>query len=182
MEREKSNFTIHPIPVLTDNIIWILVKRNQAIVVDPSISEPVIKWLKANGITLNSVLQTHHHDDHIGGTKELKRLWPLASVIASKSDIERIPFQTHSVIDNEIFTLLGEEINVIEVPGHTKNHISYYLQPQNQSEQVPPILFCGDTLFGAGCGRLFEGTPLEMFNSLNRINGLHKKTKIYCAH
>ncbi len=181
MEQEKQDFIIHPIPVLADNIIWIWVKGNQAVVIDPAISTPVISWLKANRLNLNSVLQTHHHEDHIGGTKALLEVWPSASVIASKRDLDRIPLQTQSVIDNEILSLLGEEIKVIEVPGHTRNHVSYYLQC-SRNENKSPVLFCGDTLFGAGCGRLFEGTFNEMFDSLKKINKLPGNTKIYCAH
>ena len=97
MELEKQDFIIHPIPVLKDNIIWIWVKGDQAVVVDPAISQPVISWLKENELKLTSVLQTHHHEDHIGGTKALLEVWPSASVIAAQKDLERIPFQTNSV-------------------------------------------------------------------------------------
>ena len=94
MELEKKDFIIHPIPVLKDNIIWIWVKGNQAVVVDPALSQPVISWLEENELTLTSVLQTHHHQDHIGGTEDLLKIWPSSSVIAAKSDLNRIPFQT----------------------------------------------------------------------------------------
>ncbi len=181
MELEKNNFIIHPIPVLEDNIIWIWVKGNQAVVVDPAVSKPVICWLKQQELNLHSVLQTHHHEDHIGGTQELLKIWKSASVIASKEDIKRIPFQTKSVLDNENLTLLGEKIKVLKVPGHTKHHFSFFIS-RPKDEGVTPILFCGDTLFGAGCGRLFEGSPQEMFDSINRINQLPENTKIYCAH
>ncbi|KGG16399.1 MULTISPECIES: hydroxyacylglutathione hydrolase [unclassified Prochlorococcus] len=183
MKQEKNDFIIHPIPVLKDNIIWIWVKKNQAVVIDPAISEPVISWLQSKNLTLESILQTHHHDDHIGGTEGLLRVWPASSVIASKEDIARIPFQTRSVLDNETFSLLGEEITVLSVPGHTKHHISFYLHASKASGvKRNPVLFCGDTLFGAGCGRLFEGTAHQMFDSLKRINKLPANTKIYCAH
>ncbi len=181
MELEKQNFIIHPIPVLKDNIIWIWVKGNQAVVVDPAISQPVISWLKEKNLQLTSVLQTHHHEDHIGGTEELLEVWPFSSVIAAKSDLDRIPFQTNSVFDNDVFILLEEEIKVIEVPGHTKNHVSYYLGG-SKKDTMHPVLFSGDTLFGAGCGRLFEGTPSQMFKSLNRLKALPNDTKVYCAH
>ncbi|AAP99606.1 MULTISPECIES: hydroxyacylglutathione hydrolase [Prochlorococcus] len=181
MKKKEEGFIIHPIPVLMDNIIWIWVKEKQAIVVDPAISEPVINLLKGNGLSLHSVLQTHHHEDHIGGTQELINVWPSASVIAAKSDLDRIQFQTKSVVDNEELDILGQKIKVIEVPGHTSNHICFFLQGSKESK-IDPVLFCGDTLFGAGCGRLFEGTPEQMFNSLSRINNLPKNTKIYCAH
>ncbi len=181
MGQENKNFIIHPIPVLMDNIIWIWVKNNQAVVVDPAISEPVINWLNDHKLTLNSILQTHHHEDHIGGTKDLLSSWPSAEVIAAKRDIERIPLQTYSVTDNETVTLLDEKITVLEVPGHTSNHICFFVHGSKKTK-IDPVLFCGDTLFGAGCGRLFEGTPNQMFESLQRINTLPKNTWIYCAH
>ena len=181
MKIEKQNFKIHPIPVLKDNIIWIWVKGEEAVVIDPAISQPVISWLKDNGINLNCILQTHHHEDHIGGTEKILEEWPSASVIASKGDIDRIPFQTYSVSGNENLDILNEQIKVINVPGHTKNHIAYFLYRSNKSA-CDPVLFCGDTLFGAGCGRLLGGTPKEMFDSLNKIKSLPDKTRIYCAH
>ena len=181
MEKEKRDFIIHPIPVLMDNIIWIWVKGNQAVVVDPAISQPVISWIKEKELTLNSILQTHHHEDHIGGTKGLLNVWPSTAVIAAKDDLDRIPFQTQSVTDNQSLDLLGEEVKVLELPGHTKNHISFYICSQSETH-VDPVLFPGDTLFSGGCGRLFEGTPTQMFTSLNRLNKLPENRKIYCAH
>lgn len=112
MGKEKKDFIIHPIRVLMDNIIWIWVKENQAVVVDPALSQPVISWLKEKELTLNSILQTHHHEDHIGGTEELLHIWPSAAVIAAKDDIDRIPFQTHSVTDGQSFILLGAKVTV----------------------------------------------------------------------
>ena len=179
MKIEKENFIIHPIPVLKDNIIWIWVKDDEAVVIDPAISQPVISWLKNNGVNLNCILQTHHHEDHIGGTKELIKKWPNAKVIASKKELNRIPFQTYSVDNNDTFYLLDSEINVIEVHGHTNNHIAFYISKESTKYN---ILFPGDTLFGAGCGRLLGGTPKEMFDSLNNIKTLPDNTRIYCAH
>ncbi len=181
MKIEKQNFIIHPIPVLKDNIIWIWVKNNEAVVVDPAISQPVISWLKENRIKLNCILQTHHHEDHIGGTEKILREWPSASVIAAKGDINRIPFQTCSVIGNENLVILNELVKVISVPGHTKYHLSYLLH-SSTNRGPDPVLFCGDTLFGAGCGRLLGGTPKQMFDSLKKIKSLPDNTKIYCAH
>ena len=179
MLEEKSEFTIFPIPVLQDNIVWVWVHNCNAVVVDPSISSPVKKWLLNNNLSLKAILQTHHHEDHIGGTQELIKRWPDAKVIASKKELIRIPFQTFSVDNNDTFHLLDSEIRVIEVHGHTNNHIAFYISKENAKYN---ILFPGDTLFGAGCGRLLEGTPSQMYESLNKLNSLPENTKIFAAH
>ncbi|WP_413677525.1 hydroxyacylglutathione hydrolase [Prochlorococcus sp. MIT 0916] len=179
MLEKKSEFTIYPITVLQDNIVWVWVHNCNAVVVDPSVSEPVEKWLLEKDISLKAILQTHHHDDHIGGTQKLIKRWPDAQVVASKKELKRIPFQTLSVSDNDIFYLMDSEIKVIEVHGHTDNHIAFYLSKKNCKYN---ILFPGDTLFGGGCGRLLEGTPFQMFESLNKLNLLPENTKIYSAH
>ena len=179
MLKQKNEFTIHPIPVLQDNIVWIWVHNFNAVVIDPSISSPVKEWLLNNNLSLKAILQTHHHEDHIGGTQELLKEWPDAQVIASKKELNRIPFQTYSVEDNDTFHLLDSEIKVIEVNGHTNNHLAFYISKENSKYNV---LFPGDTLFGAGCGRLLEGTPSQMFESLNKLNSLPENTQIYAAH
>ena len=179
MLEQKSDFTIHPIPVLQDNIVWVWVHNCNAVVVDPSISGPVEKWLFENNLSLKAIFQTHHHDDHIGGTQKLIKRWTDAKVVASKKELKRIPFQTLSVGDNDVFHLMGSKIKVIEVNGHTNNHIAFYI---SKSTTKYNILFPGDTLFGAGCGRLLEGTHSQMFESLNKLNSLPKNTKIYSAH
>ena len=182
MKYEKENFTIHAIEVREDNIIWIWQAGDDVVVVDPAISKPIKQWINTNNLNLHAVLQTHHHSDHIGGTKELLESWPSASVIASKDDIKRIPFQTHSVSSGDELLILGYQIKVIGVPGHTSNHIAYFLSNKAGQEEKCPVLFCGDTLFGGGCGRLFEGSPKEMFDSLCKLKLLPLETKIYCAH
>ena len=179
MFQKRSEFTIHPITVLQDNIVWIWVHKGNAVVVDPSISDPVKEWLSNKNLLLTAILQTHHHDDHIGGTQELIKKWPEAKVIASKKELKRIPFQTFSVKNNDVFYLLDSKIKVIEVHGHTNNHIAFYISNKNVKYN---ILFPGDTLFGAGCGRLLEGTPSQMFESLNKLNSLPENTRIYSAH
>ena len=179
MLEKKSEFTIYPIPVLQDNIVWVWVHNCNAVVVDPSISGPVEKWLLQKDLSLKAIFQTHHHDDHIGGTQKLIKKWPNAKVIASKKELKRIPFQTFSVNDNDIFHLMDSDIKVIEVNGHTNNHIAFYISKLNSKYN---ILFPGDTLFGGGCGRLLEGNPLQMYESLYKLNSLPENTKIYCAH
>jgi len=181
MYNEKNCYSIHGLPVLQDNIIWIWVRESEAVVIDPSLSKPVESWLKAHSLNLIGVLQTHHHDDHIGGTLDLLDHWPKAAVVASKADIKRIPFQTISVSDKDEIYFMGCQVKVLDVAGHTKAHIAYYLPPQNGIASSPS-LFCGDTLFGAGCGRLFEGTAENMYKALGRLNSLPENTKIYCAH
>ncbi len=179
MLEKESEFTIYPITVLQDNIVWVWVHNCNAVVIDPSVSSPVEKWLLKKGLSLKAILQTHHHDDHIGGTQKLIKRWPKAKVVASKKELKRIPFQTLSVGDNDIFHLMDSQINVIEVHGHTNNHIAFYIHRENA---ISNILFPGDTIFGGGCGRLLEGTPFQMFESLNKLNSLPENTKIYPAH
>ena len=177
---DKNNeFKILPINVLQDNIVWVWVHNFNAVVVDPSISSPVKEWLLSKNLSLKAILQTHHHQDHIGGTEELIKKWPNAKVIASKKELKRIPFQTFSVDNNDKFNLFDSQITVIEVHGHTNNHIAFYISKNNSNYN---ILFPGDTIFGGGCGRLLEGTPTQMFKSLNRLNSLPENTKIYSAH
>tara|TARA_Y100000589_G_scaffold330902_1_gene382118 strand:- start:1474 stop:2217 length:744 start_codon:yes stop_codon:yes gene_type:complete len=168
---------IFGLPVLQDNIIWLWVERGSVVVIDPSISEPVINWIYSNGLQLDSILQTHHHIDHIGGTKEILKEWPKTKVIASAKEKHRIPFQNISVKDKDTLNILGKRFLIIELIGHTKSHISFYSE-----DFINPILFVGDTLFSGGCGRIFEGTYEQMFNSLKRISLLPKETIIYCAH
>ena len=179
MPNKESEFTIHPINVLQDNIVWVWVHNCNAVVVDPSISGPVEKLLLEKNLTLKAILQTHHHYDHIGGTQKLIKRWPDAKVIASKKELKRIPFQTFSVNNNDVFHLLDSEVKVIEVHGHTNNHIAFYVSKENTKYN---ILFPGDTLFGGGCGRLLEGTASQMFESLYKLNSLPGNTKIYSAH
>ncbi len=164
------------IRVLSDNIIWLWKKNNSAVVVDPAVSQPVIEYLKANNLNLVAILQTHHHSDHIGGTKKLEKEWPNVKIVASAKEKSRIPFQNLSVKDGDKLQLLDKEVQVIEVIGHTKSHIAFYFKDKF------PVLFIGDTLFSAGCGRVFEGTYKQMYNSLKKIKDLPKNTLIYCAH
>ena len=180
------------IPVLNDNYVFVLHggdkatrdgKQAGAVVVDPAVAEPVIAWLEQRGLALTAVLQTHHHHDHIGGTPELLRRWPGARVIASAADRARIPFQTDGVAGGEVLELLGRRIEVLEVPGHTAHHLAFFLPaPAGSPSGEAGELFCGDTLFAGGCGRLFEGTPEQMHHSLQQLAALPAATRVWCAH
>ncbi|MEB3264236.1 MAG: hydroxyacylglutathione hydrolase [Synechococcus sp.] len=163
------------LPVLQDNYIFVLARGQEAAVVDPAVAEPVIAWLEERGLELVAVLQTPHHSDHIGGTPALLRRWPAAAVIAAASDRARIPFQTQGVEGGERFTLLGNAVEVLAVPGHTHSHIAFHLPEAGH-------LFCGDALFAGGCGRLFEGTPDQLHASLQRLAALPPHTRVWCAH
>jgi hydroxyacylglutathione hydrolase len=184
------------IPVLRDNYVFVLhgPGPGPAVVVDPAVAEPVITWLEERGLELVAILHTHHHSDHIGGTPGLLRRWPQAAVIASGADLERIPLQTRSVAGGDRFTLLGRSVDVLAVPGHTRHHIAYYLPAWGQMGAAGPEgpepagptpagdLFCGDTLFAGGCGRLFEGTPEQLHASLRQFAALPEDTRVWCAH
>jgi hydroxyacylglutathione hydrolase len=169
------------LPVLRDNYVFVLADRvgRRAAVVDPAVAAPVIDWLDGAGCDLTVVLQTHHHSDHIGGTPELLRRWPQAEVWAAASDRERIPFQTRSLADGDRLELLGRPVEVLLVPGHTRAHLAFMLPA---AADAGPELFCGDTLFAGGCGRLFEGTPSQLFSSLERLAALPADTRVWCAH
>jgi hydroxyacylglutathione hydrolase len=171
------------IPVLRDNYVFVIHNGRQAAVVDPALAEPVRRWLEQRQLELVAVLQTHHHSDHIGGTPELLQRWPRAAVVAARADRDRIPFQTRGVADGERVALLGRELEVLEVPGHTRAHIAFHLLPAAGADsQEAGDLFCGDTLFAGGCGRLFEGTPEQMWHSLARLAALPGPTRVWCAH
>ncbi|MGL6134172.1 MAG: hydroxyacylglutathione hydrolase [Prochlorococcaceae cyanobacterium] len=163
------------IPVLHDNYVMVLQRGNRAAVVDPAVAEPVVAALEERQLELEAILHTHHHSDHIGGAPGLLRRWPMAAVIAAAADSERIPLQTWGVAGGERLEVLGEPVEVIDVPGHTRAHIAYWL-PQCGH------LFCGDTLFVGGCGRLFEGSPAQMHSSLQRLGALPESTRVWCAH
>jgi len=166
---------IEPIAAFNDNYIWALHDGNEAWIVDPGDAAPVLNWLAHHPLELAGLLITHHHPDHIGGIATLRRHAPTAEVIGP--DNPRIEGLTRSVRDGEVVTLLDRRFETIAVPGHTLDHLAYFCRDAN-----PPRLFCGDTLFGAGCGRLFEGTPEQMWHSLQRLAGLPPETLIYCAH
>jgi hydroxyacylglutathione hydrolase len=163
------------IPVLSDNYVFLIERGQQAAVVDPAVAGPVIAALDAKGLELTAILQTHHHSDHIGGTPGLLERWPQARVIASAADRLRIPLQTLGVEGGDHVQLLGEDVQVLDVPGHTRAHIAFVLPESGH-------LFCGDTLFAGGCGRLFEGTAEQMYGSLQVLAALPAETQVWCAH
>jgi hydroxyacylglutathione hydrolase len=163
------------LPAFADNYIWMIHDGAQAVVVDPGDSAPVIAALDAAGLALAAILVTHHHADHVGGIESLReRLQgPLYG-----PQRERIPEPFVPLGHGDHVSVLGLRFDVIDVPGHTSGHIAYF----NSSGAGAPILFCGDTLFSGGCGRLFEGTPAQMHESLSRLSALPGETRVCCAH
>lgn len=166
--------SVHIIPLLTDNYAYALEKNGDAAVIDPGEAAPVLAFLNDKGLTLTHILCTHHHGDHIGGAPELKAETG-ALVIGPASETARIPFMDKLVREGDMFDVCGETLHVIETPGHTRGHVCYY---------APGLkaLFSGDTLFSLGCGRLFEGSANEMWNSLQKLTALPDETKLYCGH
>ena len=164
--------TVFPIPAFKDNYIWALHNDRYALLVDPGDPAPCIEFLRQRNLRLAAILNTHHHGDHTGGNNLLAQMF--APRIVGPAD-EDIPSRTEIATDNSIIGIpeLDLQFQVIATPGHTLGHVSYYGANR---------LFCGDTLFGCGCGRLFEGTPGVMFDSLARLAQLPADTAIHCAH
>lgn len=173
---------IYQLPVLQDNYIFLLhdAGQNQAAVVDPAEAEPVLTKLQALGANLTAIFNTHHHSDHVGGNRTLIRHYPQVAVYGGEADRGRIPGQQVYLEEGDRVEFSGREARVLFVPGHTRAHIAYYFPPIPGEEWGE--LFCGDTLFAGGCGRLFEGTPLQMVSSLSKIRDLPPQTRIWCAH
>jgi hydroxyacylglutathione hydrolase len=173
---------IYRLPVLNDNYIFLLhdSQRNIAAVVDPAVAEPVLQKLADLKAKLVAIFNTHHHGDHVGGNQTLLRHFPETVVYASAADRGRIPGQQVFLTEGDRVSFGTLAAEVLFVPGHTSGHIAYYFPPSTPQE--PGNLFCGDTLFSGGCGRLFEGTPAQMVNSLSKIRHLPDDTQIWCAH
>ncbi len=173
---------IHRIPVLSDNYIFLLVdaETGTAAVVDPAIAEPVLQLLQELKLELVAIFNTHHHGDHVGGNTQLLRHFPQAVVYGGAEDRGRIPGQQVFLQEGDRVSFANREAQVLFVPGHTKAHIAYYFPPSEPHEFGE--LFCGDTLFAGGCGRLFEGTPAQMVDSLSKIRALPDSTRVWCAH
>tara|TARA_B100001057_G_scaffold485379_1_gene565014 strand:+ start:878 stop:1597 length:720 start_codon:yes stop_codon:yes gene_type:complete len=167
---------IEIIKCLQDNFTYLIIdKKTQiACVVDPSEAAPIIKFLQNKKINLKYILNTHHHHDHVGGNIELKKKYD-CNVIGFKGDKDRIPEIDTLLEDNQIWKKDNFEAKIYHIPGHTRGHIAFHFFKEKK-------IFTGDTLFSLGCGRLFEGTYEQMFNSLKKIKQLPKDTEIYCGH
>lgn len=169
---------IHPIRAFSDNYIWIFEgKDKSACVVDPGDAQPVIAYLEENALRLTHILVTHHHPDHTGGVGQLSQLFDPLVYGPGQS-----PFKgtTHPLRDGDKISVLGVEFDILEVPGHTLDHIAYFARRGDVDER--PLVFCGDTLFAGGCGRIFEGNPDMMYRSLMRLAALPAQTRVYCTH
>ena len=164
------------ISCLQDNYSYLIIDEtnNNACVVDPSEAKPIIDFLENKDLKLKYILNTHHHFDHIGGNKELKKKYK-SKVIGYKNDAHRIPEIDILVEDGQIWKKDNFEAKIFHIPGHTSGHICFHFYKDN-------FLFTGDTLFSLGCGRLFEGTYQDMFDSLNKIKSLPENTNIFCGH
>ncbi|MFZ4535550.1 hydroxyacylglutathione hydrolase [Propionivibrio sp.] len=165
-------FDVIRIPAFKDNYIWLLHKGAAAVVVDPGDARPVLEVLEREGLSLAAILVTHHHADHQGGVASLLAHFPAEVYGPATESITGITQPLHGG-ETICLAALDAEFQVLAVPGHTLGHLAYY---------GSGCLFCGDTLFGAGCGRLFEGTPAQMHGSLTRLAALPDQTAVYCAH
>ncbi len=165
-------YQVFEIKALQDNYIWALVQGTNCVIVDPGQSQPVLDFLIENNLTLTDILLTHHHPDHVAGVEELTTEYPNTQVYGpntARFKMVNFPCQQGT----KVTLNAGIELTVIELPGHTIDHIAYHDDTN---------AFVGDTLFSGGCGRLFEGTPKQMLNSLNKLSQLPANTKVYCAH
>ena len=171
---------LQPLPAFNDNYIWIVLDdagagsasdhASHALIVDPGDAAPVLQLLR-DAPTPHGILLTHHHDDHIGGVAKLLQRWPQLPVIAPR-DV-RIPTATRRVADGDRVEIGPWQFDVIEIPGHTSSHVAFHGED---------VLFCGDTLFSLGCGRIFEGSPEQMLGSLRRLSALPADTQVCCGH
>jgi hydroxyacylglutathione hydrolase len=173
---------IHRLPVLLDNYVFVLHDPTQGIaaVVDPAIAPPVLACVQELGANLVAIFNTHHHSDHVGGNRELLTQFPQATVYGGEQDRGRIPGQQVFLKEGDSVSFGDRTAEILFVPGHTRAHIAYYFPPVAGDDSGH--LFCGDTLFGGGCGRLFEGTPAQMIDSLSKIRNLPDTTQVWCAH
>lgn len=172
----STAISVYPVPAFQDNYLWVIHNGQHAAVVDPGDAAPVLEYLHANQLELTAIICTHHHADHIGGVDALLEALQLRGKIPVYGPAsERIPARTHALREGDQIAvpLLDITFTVLDVPGHTAGHIAYFGQG---------LLFCGDTLFACGCGRLFEGTAEQMTDSLSKLKRLPPETKVFCAH
>ena len=170
---QNNNINTFPIKAFKDNYIWVIQEKLNGIIVDPGDAEPVIKELREKNINLTAILITHKHYDHTGGVEELINKHPNVQIFGPQNF--EFKFKYTIIKEGDVISILGTKVKfiIIETPGHTLDHIIYVDKDR---------LFCGDTLFACGCGKIFEGTYDEMFESLSKISSLNPKTQIYCAH
>jgi hydroxyacylglutathione hydrolase len=171
-----SEFVIRQIPVLRDNYVYLLhdAETGATGAVDPSVAEPVLRALGETGWRLTHILNTHHHPDHTGGNLAIKQATG-AVIVGPRADRDRIPGIDVEVGEGDRYAVGSQMAQVFDVPGHTRGHIAFWFVGSR-------ALFCGDTLFLMGCGRLFEGTPDQMWRSLGKLRGLPPETRVYCGH
>jgi hydroxyacylglutathione hydrolase len=164
------------VPVLSDNYVWLVHDADSAetIVVDPSVADPVLEAAARRGWAISQIWNTHWHPDHIGGNEAIKAA-TLCRVTGPAAEAERIPTLDRKVGEGDVVRIGDHAAQVIEVPAHTAGHIAYHLADDR-------ALFIGDTLFAMGCGRLFEGTPAQMYANMRRLEALPGETRVYCAH
>ncbi|MFT6791234.1 MAG: hydroxyacylglutathione hydrolase [Cellvibrionaceae bacterium] len=172
-----QNFSITPIPAFNDNYLWLIYQPGGlAVIVDPGDAKPVFDFLDEKHLTLSAILVTHRHWDHINGIEDLRESFDIPVYGPDSADIPQI---THALHEGDQLKLLDNQLSlkVMAVPGHTREHIAYFGDIDGQ-----PSLFCGDTLFAGGCGRLFDGTHEQLRQSLERLKQLPGDTKVYCTH
>lgn len=171
-----SALEVFQVPVLSDNYVYLAHDRSsgQTAVVDPAVVGPVMDAARARNWRISHIINTHHHNDHTGGNLEIKEETG-CTIVGPRNDRDRIPGIDIEVGENDVFALGASESIIFDVPGHTSGHIAYWFRDSD-------TLFCGDTLFAMGCGRMFEGTADQMWTSLSKLRRLPGSTRIYCAH
>ena len=164
---------IEPIKAFNDNYIWLATTNEGSIVIDPGEAHNTIKYLKENDLNLDAILNTHHHFDHTGGIEDILKF----RNVDVYGPVNNIPSINKQLRDGDLFSVIGIDFKIIEIPGHTLDHIAFFSENNGN-----PVLFCGDTLFSSGCGRVFEGTFEQMHKSILKLKSLPANTKIYSGH